>query len=297
MRHQLVICTRNRADDVATCLESVFAQTTQPDSVLIVDSSTDAKTKMLVDSLISPPCPIIYMPSLAGLTHQRNVALSVASGAADVVHFVDDDAVLEPAYIEEILACFAQDPIVGGVGGRISNLPQHSPQWYRTLLRLNSSRQGALLASGVNVLAFTGASVRRVDWLSGCSMSYRTTAISGLWFDEERRGNGVGEDVDFSARVAASHPLAWTPFAVLEHRQSPVNREAVNFVQRRVIRSRWRLASQGVGGVRKAAVVCAVLADAAIALGKAARFRSRHYGLYAWANLLGLVDASRGKEV
>ena len=128
-------------------------------------------------------------------------------------------------------------------------------------------------------------------------MSYRTSEIVGLKFDEARTGNGIGEDVDFSARVAARAPLLWTPSAILEHRQSPINRETANLVQRRVIRHRWRLARDKVGGVRRATVLYAVMGEVLVASYKAIRLRSRHYGSFALANAMGLADVVMRRPV
>ena len=44
----LVLCTRNRPDEVRTCLETVRVQTRVPDRVLVVDSSDDDATERIV---------------------------------------------------------------------------------------------------------------------------------------------------------------------------------------------------------------------------------------------------------
>lgn len=294
MRHELVICTRNRVDDLNRCLESAAAQTRLPDRLIVVDSSDTLATRHAVEAFGGRVAfAVRYVRTAAGLTLQRNAGLDHLASSTDVVHFVDDDTVLEPSYLHEILTVFETRPDVGGVGGRDSNLPEPSPSWYRRVFLLNSRRQGVLLRSGVNVLSATGDRERRPDWLSGCSMSYRCRSVSGLRFDESRCGNGIADDVDFSARAADRAPLVWTPRAVLEHRLSPVNRDTAAVTLRRTIRSRWRLARDHVGRVNRAAVLYGVIGEFLVSALLAVRHRSGFHARLAVACVAGAVDVVR----
>lgn len=298
MRHELVICTRNRADDTRQCLISVAGQSALPDRVLVVDSSDTDATRRVTEAFRGRSgFAVEFVEAPPGLTMQRNVALDCLDESTDVVHFVDDDTILDPGYLHEILAAFETHPEAAGVGGRISNLPEHAPRWYRRAFLLDSRREGVLLPSGVNVLSFTGERPRRVDWFSGCAMSYRCRSIAGMRFDESRTGGGMGEDVDFSARVAARAQLVWTPRAAVEHRLSSVNREDPGMVLRRMIRHRWRLASDGVGRVNRAAVLYAIAGEVFVSLVLAALHRSGHYARLAVASVAGAADIIRGVPV
>jgi GT2 family glycosyltransferase len=298
MRHELVICTKDRPCEARQCLESVALQTERPNRVIVVDSSATEATRRAVEEVSRVTgLNTWFLHTRPGLTLQRNVGLDHLDESTDIVHFVDDDTILEPGYLQGILSGFEQLPEAGGVGGRISNLPEHQPHWHRRLFLLNSRRQGVLLRSGVNILSFTGDRPRRVGWLSGCSMSYRCRDIAGLRFDEGRAGNGVGEDVDFSARVAKRAPLMWMPTAVLEHRQSPVNREEEAAVMRRTIRHRWRLAMHGVGPVTRGAVLYGVLGQIVISLAKAGTRRSRYSLRMAVTSAVALIDIAKGLPV
>ncbi|MGW1809118.1 glycosyltransferase [Streptomyces sp. NPDC002078] len=273
-------------------------QSARPDRVLIVDSSTTDATRRVSEAFARRSgLDVEFVHSAPGLTLQRNVALDHLLEKTDVVHFVDDDVILEPDYLRWILAAFDEWPLAGGVGGKISNLPDHTARWYRRTFMLESRTQGALLRSGVNVLNFTGRHPRQADWLSGCSMSYRRSSITGLRFDESRAGNGVGEDVDFSARVGMRSQLVWTPLAVLEHRQSPINREDTALVTRRVIRHRWRLACDRVGRVSRTAVLFAITGEVFLSLFLAGMLRSRHYARHAAAHAAAVSDIVKGIPV
>jgi GT2 family glycosyltransferase len=158
-----------------------------------------------------------------GLTRQRNAAVRALERDVELVHFVDDDTVLEPGYVAAIRQEFA-DPSIGGVGGVIKNVPPRHPRLPYRLFLLDSRRSGAILRSGRNVLAADVAESADVDWLSGCTMSFRTEVLHSLAFDESRQGYCLGEDVDYSLRVGERWRLVVTPYARLEHLTSPIGR-------------------------------------------------------------------------
>ena len=293
-RHALVICTKDRPDELALALDSVAAQETLPTRVMVVDSSSGDGSAQLVARLAEGfPTYLVYVHSEPGLTRQRNVALTLTRDDAEIVHFIDDDAILAPDYLVRLLHTFATHPQASGVGGRITNLPEHQAHWWRILAGIDSTREGVVLPSGVNILSFTGNSEREVDWLSGCSMSFRLASIADLEFDETRTGNGLGEDVDFCLRAQVRGPLIWNPRALVEHRQSPVNRDSSLRLQRAVVVSRWKMAQQDLGRVQRQRVITGALSDASILLGKGLWHRSRTSVRSSAAVVQGILDIAR----
>jgi glycosyltransferase involved in cell wall biosynthesis len=302
MRHEMIICTRNRPNELTECLKSVTAQSTLPDRVIIVDSSETDSTRDIVERFAEHAgMKVEFARAAARKAIQLNVGLDLLDDSTEIVHFTDDDVVLDVNYLAEILMTFQSHPDCGGVGGRMSNLPKRRAKrlarWFRSVFLLDSKREGALLSSGYNVLCRASRSPQQVDWLPGGSMSYRVPCIAGLRFDEARAGNGMGGDIDFSARVAARAKLIWTPSPVLEHRGSPINRENDLMARRRIIRSRWRLAKRGVGPVSRAAVLYSIAGDTIILLAMAGGFRSRLHLREAVANIAGVIDITKGAPV
>jgi GT2 family glycosyltransferase len=226
---ELIICTLNRPQEVERCLDSVAIQTRVPNAIRVVDASTNSDTRSVVERHAAGALlgRLHYLLSEPGLTRQRNVG--VAAGASDIVHFVDDDTVLHPHYLESILQQFEQDEPgeILGVGGSIVNLTGHRVSMAKRAFMLDSPRPGRVLPSGRNPLAVDVALVTDVDWLSGCTMSYRRAVFTVFSFNERLEGYGLGEDVEFSYRVRQRGRLLVTPDARIEHLQSPVNRMAL----------------------------------------------------------------------
>jgi GT2 family glycosyltransferase len=237
----VVICTRNRPDDLAACLASLAGQSRPADEIVVVDASDDDRSGVRVAAWHGP-CPVVYRTASPGLTRQRNRGVELARGG--VLTFLDDDVVLEPGYLAAIAACFAADPALGGAEGTIAH------PGLRGRRRLGNALRGLLLMDNVGrrrvkrsgAVAYDPApgAPRRVDCLSGCNMSFRRSVFARHRFDEWYDGYGLGEDLDFSYRVSREWPLVQTPAARLEHRQSPAGRERLPRLQEMSALNRYR---------------------------------------------------------
>ncbi len=219
MRDVLIICTKDRPNELRRCLESVSTQTIRPTLTIVVDASADDASSQVSSSFGGT----IYVNSEPGLTRQRNLAVELYSSEMDVLHFVDDDVVLDPGYIAGLRQAFT-DPKVGGAGGVIANAPPARPYLVRRLFLLDSRKPGKVLPSGCGILAFDPPHSLIVDWLSGCSMSFRADLFNRIRFDEGLTGYCLGEDVDFGLAASALTNLVVTPAARLVHLSSPINR-------------------------------------------------------------------------
>lgn len=92
------------------CLESLMAQTLQPDEIIAVDDgSTDACSQILVDYALRMPNLRIIRQANGGLSAARNVGLDAASG--EYVAFVDSDDFLSLNIFEESLRRVRDDKL------------------------------------------------------------------------------------------------------------------------------------------------------------------------------------------
>jgi GT2 family glycosyltransferase len=232
LESSVVICTRNRADDLAECLRSLGCQTRLPDRLVVVDASDDDATRRCVEgsALGERIAEVRYLRAARGLTRQRNVGVSAARG--DVVTFLDDDVVLQPDYLARILELFETDPGLAGAEGTVATPPlrgrRRLTNVFRRLFLMNSlgSVRG-VRRSGFVIYDPWPRAAQAVTSLVGCNMSYRMEVFGRFRFDEWFDGYGLFEDQDFSYRVGRVHRLLQTPHARLEHRLSPAGRDAL----------------------------------------------------------------------
>jgi GT2 family glycosyltransferase len=247
----LVLCTRNRPEELGNCLVSVRMQHHVPSRVLVVDSSDDDAVARIVVDLAQTWAPgsiLDYLWSEPGLARQR--AAGIDATVEDIVHFVDDDTVLEREYFEAILATFDDDTegTVGGVGGFVTDQPPHRFTRVDEWLGLDARAEGVVLPSGRNVRVYTApAAPIEVDWLPGCAMSYRRAVFERERPNVELGRDRNGEDVELSYRVRQHWRLLITPHARLEHHESPAGRRSKEELVRVELISRYERVRAGTG--------------------------------------------------
>ena len=211
----VVVITYARPQYVAECLRRLGQLTRAPHEVIVVDASPDPRTRDLVRDGFPD---VVYLRNDLGpgtMPESRQIGLQHASG--DVVAFIDDDAYVDPSWLDELLAPY-DDPRVAAVGGRAVN---GIPGEESTGLDL----VGRFLPDG-RLTGYFGADPGRVvavDHLLGANMSFRRSAlvaIGGI------RGNYPGtclcEESDISLRLRATGGrLLYTPRAVVRHMAAP----------------------------------------------------------------------------
>jgi GT2 family glycosyltransferase len=302
MTDDLIICTRNRASDLARCLASVLAQTRVPTCTTVVDSSDDDASKAVVDDFATrwpSGHALTHVRSEPGLVRQRLVGFD--NTREPIVHYVDDDTVLEPGYIEGIVATFDEDAQqqLGGVGGFVTDQPEHRYRRIDEVLGLDSRREGVVLRSGRNVRIHTEPRTDvDVDWLSGCAMSYRRSALARDPLQPERVGRDRnGEDVQLSYRVRQHARLVVTPRARLAHITSDAGRPSVERLTTTELVSRWERVDAGTGDLSKRAFWVSAIGQLTWYGAKAAVTLSRERFGIAKATWRGIGEIRRARRV
>ena len=112
----VAICTRDRTEDLAICLDSLDRVDYEDFEIVVVDNApaSDA-TRLLVERrggrvrYVREPRP--------GLDWARNRAIAEATG--DVVAFADDDVTVDPGWLRALAAAFGTDEAVAAVTGLV----------------------------------------------------------------------------------------------------------------------------------------------------------------------------------
>ncbi len=108
----VVVCTRNRPDVLAKCLDSLLELETRPHEIIVVDNCpSDDSTRTLCDRY-----PVRYVLETAkpGVSRARNRGVIEATG--DLVAFTDDDCVVDVHWLDHLGRDF-EDPLVMEVAG------------------------------------------------------------------------------------------------------------------------------------------------------------------------------------
>jgi glycosyltransferase involved in cell wall biosynthesis len=278
MRTTVIICTKDRPDDLRAALRSLAAQTLRPDEVLVVDAGSEpALDDPLIEELRAA-FPLRHLRAAPGLTKQRNLGIRESEG--DILFFFDDDVVVEPDYLRAVMAAFAGDAEgkIGAVGGRITNAVPAGPlgrgeplrRFVRRFFLLSDLGDGRLKASGFPAQPHGLAEGRFIECLSGCGMAFRRAVFERAQFDEVLAGYSYMEDVDISQQVLAlGYAIYYQPAARLAHNASPRARDAGVEIARMLVRNYAYLFRKhwNTGFSRRLAfrwALCGLLVDAVI---------------------------------
>ncbi|MEV0841730.1 glycosyltransferase [Actinocatenispora sera] len=222
----VAICTRDRAELLAQCLDAVAAQRYSRFRVLVVDNAprTDATRRCVEAARARHPVEIDYLVApRAGASNARNVALAATRGST--VAFVDDDAQPDPYWLAEIARAFADHPTADAVTGPVVPLVLDSPAqlWFEQYGGLSKGR-------GFREWVFGPGGRDRQHPLyplppvgSGVNMTLRPGAVARIGRFDPALGGGApalgGEDtLAFMTLLAAGGTVVYHPGALVRHR-------------------------------------------------------------------------------
>lgn len=235
----VIIPTRNRINDLVNALQSIEKQTIKPDEIVIIDSSDipmeQNKTFQHIRKTLS--ARFIYKHTNPGAAYQRNVGARLASG--ELFYFFDDDVILQTNFIEQMNKIFEQYPQFAGGMGTVSGIPEKRNSFFRLLrilfLLQRDHSSGNFTWSGMPTHAYGLHVFKPVHVLGGCCMAFRSHYLKKEFFDEKLGDYSFMEDCDLSFRVSRCAPLFYNPAAVLNHVQSPLNRDSIAKYRQRFI--------------------------------------------------------------
>ncbi len=112
----VIICTRDRPDDLALCLHSIEDQSVQPDEIIIVSGSDESLCPGIDDGSCHLPIRVVDCYE-NNISKSRNAGLEAAT--AELILFIDDDAVAHAEWIRSYIEAFAANPDVWAIGGDV----------------------------------------------------------------------------------------------------------------------------------------------------------------------------------
>jgi glycosyltransferase involved in cell wall biosynthesis len=115
----LIICTKDRCQQLARCLDAVQRiRFDRPWELIVVDNGSTDDTAVVVREFIKATevRAMYWFEPRPGKCHGLNSALETASG--QILAFTDDDCYPAPEFLSQIWSAF-DDPSVGYIGGRI----------------------------------------------------------------------------------------------------------------------------------------------------------------------------------
>lgn len=186
----VVICSVNRPLVLHRTVDALLRQNRLPDCIVVSAGSAsdvDEATHRLEG------VQIVQSPKI-GSSSQRNYALRFLPDDKDqVVVFLDDDVMLEAAYLSKVEDLFLGKPNLLGASATV--LVNGGIDWEEGLQIIRDAEREASVPLEVRSSG--------KHWVAhGCNMVFRIGALEKEAFDEELPLYSFGEDYDISVRIA-----------------------------------------------------------------------------------------------
>jgi glycosyltransferase involved in cell wall biosynthesis len=228
----LVIVTRNRHGQLARTLQSLKKLRTQLawELILVDNGSTDDTAQVLQRFAAEFPHPVrlVYEPGL-GQGNARNAGWK--SSQAEIVAYLDDDCYPADDFLDAVVECFAENPNLGFISGRI--------------LLYDESDLRMTIQESVTRISLAPYSFILPGVIQGANSAFRRAALAEVDGFDPRFGGAKGqflaEELDVAARisVAGCHG-AYDPRPLVYHHHG-----------RKTWLEEWRLMrvyQRGIGG-------------------------------------------------
>jgi len=207
-----VIVTWNGKDLLATCLETLRAQTRPVDEVLVVDNGSSDNTQRMVRTT-SPEVSLIEMGRNTGFSIANNVGISQAKG--EYIALLNNDLILDPGWVAAMVGALENHPTVGSCACKM----------------LSYAHPDTIDAAGMQVLPNGVGANRGTNDLDGpryaaptpvfgaCAGAamYRASMLRDIGaFDEDLFIYYEDVDLSFRAQIAG-YDCLYVPDAVVHH--------------------------------------------------------------------------------
>lgn len=213
----VIICTRDRGQQLSRCLDRVGAQRSPPGEIIVVDNSGDGGARGICE--VRERVRYVH-EARPGLSYARNAGIAATS--RPLIAFTDDDVEPHPLWTSEIVRAFTESRADAVTGLILPSCLDTPPQVFFQM------RMGGFGSRFVPVLfdrllyeqtRRQGAHVWRIG--AGANMAFRKTVFDTVGLFDPRLGagaSGCSEDSEIWYRIIATGGTCqYEPRAIVYH--------------------------------------------------------------------------------
>lgn len=214
----VIVCTRNRAEQLHGCISALIKCEPAPGEILVVDNSDTAGS---LEPVLQEFRGIrVLHESRKGLSFARNTGMAAASGK--IISFTDDDVTVSKNWVESLAKYFI-DPEVGAVTGPVLPVSLESKAEFAFEFDLGGLASSLVPSSFDKKFLDTGFFKAPFVWDvgAGANFSIRKKVLDDIEYFDERLGAGAAgcsEDSEFIYRLlGADWTCLYRPEVVVHH--------------------------------------------------------------------------------
>ncbi|MEN3305800.1 MAG: hypothetical protein V7603_2002 [Micromonosporaceae bacterium] len=219
----VVVCTRERPEALATCLDGLLAQRYPSFRVLVLDNApTSTATEDVVrEAARRGPVEYLLAPR-PGLSHARNAAVAAAPG--EILAWTDDDVAPDPYWLSEVARALAEHPEAGVVCGVVVPAELETPAqlWFEQFGGHSKGRGFTPAVFGPATAHLQSPLYPLPPFGVGANMAFRPGVIEGIGGFDGALGAGTpamgSEDtLAFTQVLRSGGTIVYQPTALVRH--------------------------------------------------------------------------------
>lgn len=244
----VVVCTKDRPNQLMKVLRCIGSQTFRATAVVVVDSSTDTRSETVFNKFSRGRAgSFFYLKSSPGLPRQRNEAIDHLlrmgpSSRPSHTWFLDDDIEFGKDFFELGMKVFLVEPGLVLLGAYDHRVPSKVSEIVTSIASLQLAKGGKVLKSGLVMPPRPSKAFEESEFVPGFSMLLSTETLARVRFDSSIRM--YGEDLEFQLRLASYGRIGCSGQLGLDHKSSSINRESARSISRYTDGFRWRIHKQ-----------------------------------------------------
>lgn len=232
-RLSVMILTWNSVGKIEPCLEALLQGTRVPDEIIVVDNGSKDQTPAVL-AMRFPSVRVIENTTNLGVARARNQGLAAARGTYVLV--LDDDAIMQPKALAQLVAVLDASPTVALCGPQLLSTT-HEPistnltfptlshkvrRWGRVERQTGSPWDNSI-----------SGRMREVDYVIGACQLIRRAALDEVGLYDEHIFYGP-EDIDFCLRLRqAGWRIILQPAARVIHAEQRIARSIFSPIGRK----------------------------------------------------------------
>ncbi|MDA2936019.1 glycosyltransferase family 2 protein [Patescibacteria group bacterium AH-259-L05] len=241
-RVSIQIVTFNSQRFIKSCLDSVFLQTFQDFSVLVIDNASrddtvsfvkERYTKQFIGEKFNSSVPlfVVHNPRNTGFSYAHNQGIVMSK--SEFILVMNPDMILAPDFLQVLVQSIEKDKNIASVGGKLLRLKLGDPELDEKIKTTIIDTTGIHVVRSRHVInrgegdGDKSQYDKKVDvfGISGACALYRRSALEDIKIPDQKRGEyfdedffAYKEDVDLSWRLQLRGWKArYVPQAVAYH--------------------------------------------------------------------------------
>jgi GT2 family glycosyltransferase len=216
----LAVCTRDRPEDLAICLNALTQLDYPHLDLLVIDNapSSDATERLIRENY--PQVCYVCEPR-PGLSWARNRTIVEAKG--EIIAWTDDDVIVDPGWVKALVKNFAEDPAVMAVTGLVVPYELETESQYLFERHGGFGRGFERKSWRVGGQKMPWQMLGAGQYGTGANMSFRRSVFEHIGGFDPALGAGTVtngcEDLEIFFRVLkAGYGLVYDPSVLVRHR-------------------------------------------------------------------------------